>query len=199
MFEYIIGQVTYISPYYIVLETNHVGYQIALGNPYRYSSKQQQEVKIYVHQVIREDAHLLFGFETLAEKQLFLRLISVTGIGPKSGLAILANDDHQGLIQAIETGDVTYLTKFPGIGKKTASQLVLDLKGKLGELQDGSTAAVTDLFAPEVGALEEALEALRALGYSEKEITKTKKALEKEVLTTTDEYLRQALKLMMKK
>ncbi|MGC3438144.1 Holliday junction branch migration protein RuvA, partial [Enterococcus faecium] len=85
---------------------------------------------IYVHQVIREVAHLLYGFDSLEDKQLFLRLVSVSGIGPKSALAIMASEDHSGLIQAVESCDVTYLTKFPGVGKKTAQQMILDLKGK---------------------------------------------------------------------
>ena len=175
MYEYITGRLTFISPSYVVLDVNGIGYQIAIGNPYRYSSKMEQSVTIYVQQIIREDAHLLYGFETLAEKELFLRLLSVSGIGPKSGLAIMANEDHQGLIQAIEAGDVTYLTKFPGVGKKTAQQMVLDT------------------------ALAEAMEALQALGYSPKEIKKVEKVLEKESLQNTDDYLRAALKLMMKK
>ena len=86
MFDYIIGRVTAITPAYIVLENHGIGYQIAMGNPYRLSSQMDKEVKIYVHQVIREDAHLLYGFQTPEEKMLFLRLISVSGIGPKSGL-----------------------------------------------------------------------------------------------------------------
>lgn len=134
MYEYLKGIVTFINPYYIVVENQGIGYQIALGNPYRYSSKLNQEIMIYLHQVIREDTHSLYGFGTLEEKQLFLKLVSVSGIGPKSALAIMASDDHAGLIQAMETGDVTYLTKFPGVGKKTAQQMILDLKGKLGEL-----------------------------------------------------------------
>ena len=181
MYEYITGRLTFISPSYVVLDVNGIGYQIAIGNPYRYSSKMEQSVTIYVQQIIREDAHLLYGFETLAEKELFLRLLSVSGIGPKSGLAIMANEDHQGLIQAIEAGDVTYLTKFPGVGKKTAQQMVLDYEGN------------------DDTALAEAMEALQALGYSPKEIKKVEKVLEKESLQNTDDYLRAALKLMMKK
>lgn len=196
MYEYLIGTITYITPYYLVLEVNGIGYQIALGNPYRYSSKLNKEEKIYVHQVVREDAHALFGFGSLAEKQLFLRLISVSGIGPKSGLAIMADDDHQGLIQAIENGDVTYLVRFPGIGKKTAQQLILDLKGKLGELADGPIQKQTDLLTADEGELGEAMAALGALGYSDKEIKRVKKVLGQENLPSTDAYLRAALKLM---
>lgn len=200
MYEYLIGTVTYISPYYIVVENQGIGYQVALGNPYRYSGKMNEQVKIYVHQVIREDAHALYGFTSLEEKQLFLRLVSVSGIGPKSGLAIMASDDHPGLIQAIESGDVTYLTKFPGVGKKTAQQMILDLKGKLGELVTEMPLSLFDVSEKEdASARSEALEALSALGYSAKEIKRVEKQLATIDNLTTDEYLRQALKLMMKK
>ncbi|HCE12289.1 Holliday junction branch migration protein RuvA [Enterococcus sp.] len=196
MYEYIIGKVTDIFPAYIVVESYGIGYQIAFGNPYAFSGKLNQEVKIYLHQVIREDAHSLYGFSTIEGKQLFLKLISVSGIGPKSALAIMANDDHAGLITAVENEDVTYLIKFPGVGKKTAQQMVLDLKGKLAELV-GETAILPVTVA--TTALEEALEALKALGYSDKEIKKVEKQLATNTTKSTDEYLREALRLMMKK
>ncbi|EMF0106029.1 Holliday junction branch migration protein RuvA [Enterococcus hirae] len=200
MYEYLTGVVTFINPYYLVIETNGIGYQIALGNPYRYSSKLNKEIKLYVHQVIREDAHPLYGFDSLEEKQLFLRLVSVSGIGPKSALAIMASDDHSGLIQAVETGDVTYLTKFPGVGKKTAQQMILDLKGKFGELSiDTPFNLFDESTAQDATALSEAMEALSALGYSDKEVKRVEKQLKEVENLTTDEYLRQALKLMMKK
>lgn len=200
MYEYLTGVVTFINPYYLVIETNGIGYQIALGNPYRYSSKLNKEIKLYVHQVIREDAHLLYGFDSLEEKQLFLRLVSVSGIGPKSALAIMASDYHSGLIQAVETGDVTYLTKFPGVGKKTAQQMILDLKGKFGELSiDTPFNLFDESTAQDATALSEAMEALSALGYSDKEVKRVEKQLKEVENLTTDEYLRQALKLMMKK
>lgn len=199
MYEYLTGVVTFINPYYLVIETNGIGYQIALGNPYRYSSKLNKEIKLYVHQVIREDAHLLYGFDSLEEKQLFLRLVSVSGIGPKSALVIMASDDHSGLIQAVETGDVTYLTKFPGVGKKTAQQMILDLKGKFGELSiDTPFNLFDESTAQDATALSEAMEALSALGYSDKEVKRVEKQLKEVENLTTDEYLRQALKLMMK-
>lgn len=200
MYEYLTGVVTFINPYYIVVEANGIGYQIALGNPYRYSSQMNKEVKIYVHQVIREDAHLLYGFGSLEEKQLFLRLVSVSGIGPKSALAIMASDDHSGLIHAVESGDVTYLTKFPGVGKKTAQQMILDLKGKFGELSIETPFNLFDETAlQDATALSEAMEALSVLGYSEREVKRVEKQLKEVENQTTDEYLRQALKLMMKK
>ena len=201
MYEYIIGTITYISPYYIVLENNGVGYQVSVGNPYRYSGK-VDKVKVYLHQVIREDAHSLYGFVDLEEKQLFLKLISVSGIGPKSALAIMASEDHGGLINAIESDDAAYLTKFPGVGKKTAQQMVLDLKGKLGDLERSEAAVEAMAATPAAGgnqSLREALEALGALGYSEKEIKRIAPKLEELELLQTDEYLRNALKMMMKR
>lgn len=205
MFEYIKGQVTYISPYYIVIETNQIGYQIAVANPFRYSAYLEQEVTVYLHQVIRDDAHVLYGFSNLDEKQLFLKLISVSGIGPKSGLAIMALDDHSGLVNAIESEDAKYLTKFPGVGKKTAQQMILDLQGKLDELEIiGEPKEISvkqdDLFnSIDDTSFYEAIEALKALGYSEREIKRVKPELETMTGHATDEILRQGLKLLMKK
>ena len=198
MYEFIKGVVADIQPSYIVLEANGIGYQLVMGNPYRYSGKKTEEVKVYVHLIVREDAHTLYGFEKLQEKLLFLRLISVSGIGPKSAIAIMANDDHEGLIAAIESDDVTYLTKFPGVGKKTAQQMILDLKGKLGELAGELTGNLAmPLFDTDTSALTEAISALSALGYSEREIKRVETTLKK--AHSTDEYLRKALKLLMKK
>lgn len=202
MYEYLKGTVTFVSPYYIVIENHGIGYQVAVANPYRYSTNFNQEVLVYLHQVIREDGHTLYGFSDLEAKQLFLRLISVSGIGPKSGLAIMASEDHGGLVHAIESEDATYLTKFPGVGKKTAQQMILDLKGKLGELTMTEAAVLameTAENAPTTQALDEALEALQALGYSERELKKINKQLALSSAETTDDYLRQGLKLLMKK
>lgn len=201
MYEYIIGQVIETTPAYLVLENQGIGYQILCGNPYYYAGKSKQQTKIYLHQVVREDAHTLYGFKTKEEKSLFLRLISVSGIGPKSGLAIMANEDHTGLIQAIENSDVTYLTKFPGVGKKTAQQLILDLQGKLGDLlPEGAEVAQVVVTKADNLALEEAMAALQALGYSEKEVKRVhKNLLNSQPDASTDEYLRTGLRLIMKK
>ena len=126
MYEYFKGIISKITAKYIVLEVNSIGYILHVANPYAYSSLVNQETQIYVHQVVREDAQLLYGFRSEEEKQLFLSLISVSGIGPVSALAIIAADDNAGLVQAIEQKNITYLTKFPKIGKKTAQQMVLD-------------------------------------------------------------------------
>nr|WP_245249686.1 Holliday junction branch migration protein RuvA [Vagococcus allomyrinae] len=201
VYEYIRGKITHISPYYIVVEAAGIGYQVAVANPFRHSVDFGKEVLIYVYQAVREDSLTLYGFAGLEEKQLFIKLISVSGIGPKSALAIMAGDDHGGLVNAVESEDFKYLTKFPGVGKKTAQQMILDLKGKLGDLAMSELAvkAMANESQSQNTVLEEALEALVALGYSEREIKRISKELESLEAETTDGYLRHGLKLLMKK
>ncbi|QIL45896.1 Holliday junction branch migration protein RuvA [Vagococcus coleopterorum] len=208
MYEYIKGYITFVSPYYIVVEVMGIGYQVAVANPFSYKVDEDKECHIYIQQVVREDSETLYGFNNLEEKQLFIKLNSVSGIGPKSALAIMAGDDHGALIQAVETEDATFLTKYPGVGKKTAQQMVLDLKGKLLEIGLPSEGYVTsevdgtgqtELLTTGNVMLEEAIEALSALGYSDRELKRINKDLEKVEASSTDDYLRQGLKLLMKK
>ncbi|MDD6431925.1 MAG: Holliday junction branch migration protein RuvA [Lactobacillaceae bacterium] len=196
MYEYLTGLVTSVTPQYVVLEVGGIGYQLFVANPYRFQEDSEKKVRIYVYQAVRDDNISLFGFVDRAEKQLFLQLINVSGIGPKSALAILANPDHQGLIDAIANDNVGYLTKFPGIGKKTASQIVLDLKDKVADMT--STPLLSPAAGPEeeTPALRDALAALSALGYKEREIKRIKKQLLKVDATTTQEYLSQALAMI---
>ncbi len=198
MYEYLTGLVTVVAPQYIVVDVNGVGYKLLVANPYRYQEDRTKKVQVYVYQAVREDNISLFGFTDQNEKKLFMQLINVSGIGPKSALAILANPDHQGLVDAITNNNVSYLTKFPGIGKKTASQIVLDLRDKLTNESSSSLFATTQLAVDTTvnSELKDALEALAALGYKERDIKKVQKTLMKEEQMATDEYLRQALRLL---
>lgn len=198
MYEYLTGLVTVVAPQYIVVDVNGVGYKLLVANPYRYQEDRTKKVQVYVYQAVREDNISLFGFTDQNEKKLFMQLINVSGIGPKSALAILANPDHQGLVDAITNNNVNYLTKFPGIGKKTASQIVLDLRDKLTNESSSSLFATTQLTVDATvnRELKDALEALAALGYKERDIKKVQKILMKEEQMATDEYLRQALRLL---
>ncbi|WP_461240343.1 Holliday junction branch migration protein RuvA [Paucilactobacillus sp. N302-9] len=202
MYEYLTGIVAAINPGYVVLDVNGVGYKLFSANPYHYQVDANKSVTIYVYQAVRENEMTLFGLKDAAEKQLFEQLINVSGIGPKSALAILANDDHSGLVNAITNDDPTYLTKFPGVGKKTASQIVLDLKNKLGKIDLGVDPQLTNLDSTAAQSdnpqLNDALDALSALGYRERDVNKVAKALIKIPETNTDGYLRQALKLLTK-
>ena len=198
MYEYLNGELAHILPTAIVVDVHGVGYQVVFANPYRLQDSLKKQIKVLVQQVVREDSITLYGFISSEERELFQRLISVSGIGPKSAMSILANDDTEGFVNAVESGNVTYLTKFPGVGKKTAQQIVLDLKGKFTNI------VVEEVATPEVETttgvkqLEEAREALLGLGYSAKEITKIWKSLEAAAPSTTQEALKVAFKLLMK-
>ena len=195
MYEYLNGELAHILPTAIVVDVHGVGYQVVFANPYRLQDSLKKQIKVLVQQVVREDSITLYGFISSEERELFQRLISVSGIGPKSAMSILANDDTEGFVNAVESGNVTYLTKFPGVGKKTAQQSILDLKGKFEVLPEEATKAVV---STNQATLEEAKEALLGLGYSAKEITKIWKSLEAAAPSTTQEALKVAFKLLMK-
>lgn len=201
MYEYLIGKITAINPHYIVVEVNGIGYQLQVANPFRYEENTTQ--KVYVYQAVRENDVTLYGFYDLAEKQLFLKLISVSGIGPKSALAILATNDQGGFVAAINADDEAYLTKFPSIGKKTAKQIILDLKGKMDDIETPTPMVdqqnLTLDFDNEQPYLKEALEAMLSLGYTKTEVKKVSKKLKDFQADSTDAYLSAALKLVLKK
>ena len=195
MYEYLNGELAHILPTAIVVDVHGVGYQVVFANPYRLQDSLKKQIKVLVQQVVREDSITLYGFISSEEREFFQRLISVSGIGPKSAMSILANDDTEGFVNAVESGNVTYLTKFPGVGKKTAQQIILDLKGKFEAVPEETTKAVV---STNQATLEEAKEALLGLGYSAKEITKIWKSLEAAAPSTTQEALKLAFKLLMK-
>ena len=161
MYDYIIGKVTFIKNNAIVLENNGIGYLLYVSNPYSFMLN--QDYKVFVYQHITEDDNLLYGFKTLEEKDFFLKLISVKGLGCKMALPILAVGSIDGIMDAIERENVLYLKKFPKIGDKLAKQIILDLKGKLEFIGIG----ISD---DEINTENELKEALIALGYKEKEI-----------------------------
>ncbi|HGC9065048.1 TPA: Holliday junction branch migration protein RuvA [Streptococcus agalactiae] len=196
MYDYIKGKLSKITAKFIVVEIAGLGYMIYVANPYSFSGYVNQEVTIYLHQVIRDDAHLLFGFHTENEKEIFLNLISVSGIGPTTALAIIAVDDNEGLVSAIDNSDIKYLTKFPKIGKKTAQQMILDLSGKFVEAS-GESATSRKVSSEQNSNLEEAMEALLALGYKATELKKVKAFFEG-TNETVEQYIKSSLKMLMK-
>lgn len=199
MIAYIRGKVVFIQEDSITIDVSGVGYEIICPNPFVFQSSLQKELFIHTYHHVREDIQCLYGFKDEDEKYLFTKLISVSGIGPKSAIAILANAHVPDFIAAVETEDEKYLTQFPGVGKKTAQQIILDLKGKLtnmlsleGNVQTDTTASGSSF------QLVETKEALKTLGYSEREITKIIPALQKENMTKTDDMIRKALTLLAK-
>ena len=198
MIEFIKGYVDYVNPEYIVVDHNGIGYQIFTPNPFVFNADHTKEITIYTYQHVREDILALYGFKMREERALFVKLLNVSGIGPKGGLAILASGHPEQVVNAIENEDEKFLVKFPGVGKKTARQMILDLKGKLQNLgpnllsnafSEVHTSAKNVKSSVE---LEEAAEALKVLGYAEREINKVIRELSEEQLTA-DQYIKKAL------
>ena len=161
MFDYIKGTVTDIKNNAIVVDNSGIGYLVYVSNPY--SFELNNDYKVYIYQHITEDENSLYGFKTVEEKELFLKLISVKGLGCKMALPILAVGQIDGIMDAIERENILYLKKFPKIGDKLARQMILDLKGKLEFIGVG----ISD---DQVNIENELKEVLLGLGYKEKEI-----------------------------
>ena len=186
MYDYMIGIVKEINSNSIVLETNNIGYLIYTPNPF--SFEEGKDYKIYLYQQIKEDEHLLFGFKEKNDKEMFLKLIGVKGLGPKMALPILATGSLAGIKDAIERENILYLKKFPKIGDKVAKQMILDLKGKIsisGVEASNSTSSY-----------EELIEVLKGLGYKEKEIKAVVVKVNQEL--SLEEQVKEALKLLLK-
>jgi holliday junction DNA helicase RuvA len=198
VYEFIEGTIAKTAVDSIVMANNGIGYLIFCPNPYQFELGQQTIIYTYLY--VREDAMHLYGFKSREERQLFVQLLSVSGIGPKGALAILATGTPDRVIEAIEMEDERYLIQFPGIGKKTARQIILDLKGKFKNV-DLSTTAGSERKGEEdpsvQSALQEATLALKALGYSEREIDRVIPTLKTKEMTT-EAYIKAALQLMLK-
>jgi len=189
MIAFLKGEVVFIKKDFVAIDVAGVGYKVFTANPYAFEIG--GVFIVYTHQVVSENDISLYGFKTISELDLFTSLISARGIGPKTACAILATGDMAGLANAITKGDAKYLTKFPKIGPKTASQIILDLQGKL-DASGLSTSAVK----PANGNLDEALAALEALGYSAKELKRVQSVL-KNSTDSVDGLIKQGLQLMM--
>ncbi|MGX8834168.1 Holliday junction branch migration protein RuvA [Amedibacillus sp. YH-ame6] len=190
MIAFIKGIIHSYSNDSLIIENNGIGYRVYISNPTVVSL--QSEVILYTYQHVREDAITLFGFTSMEEHDLFLQLISVKGVGPKTALSMLAVCPVKKMVEAIENNDVKLLKTLPGIGAKSASQIVLDLKGKLVE-------EVVEIEVKENAELVDALEALKALGYKNAEINSIKKELSKQSDLNSDQYIRSALSMLAKR
>ena len=187
MYDYIKGTITGLKNNAIVLDNNGIGYLIYVSNPY--SFEPGKDYKVFVYQKIAEDEHCLYGFKTQEEKDLFLKLISVKGLGCKMALPILAVGSINGIMDAIERENVLYLKKFPKIGDKLAKQIILDLKGKLEFIGLGIS---DDIVQTE----NELKEVLIGLGYKEKELVPVLAKVNTSL--TIEEQVKDALKLLLK-
>ena len=181
MYNYIIGKITFQESNYIVIENQGIGYTVYVANPF--SFELNSEVKVFLYNQIREDEYSLYGFKSEDERNLFLKLINVKGLGPKMAMPMLATGSIAGII---DRENILYLKKFPKIGEKLARQIILDLKGKLASKSDMNLS----------GDFDELVSVLESLGYKNAEI---KKVLPKvNASLEIEAQIKEALKLMLK-
>lgn len=183
------GKVAHLDIKFLILDVNGVGYKIfAISETLEEAGEIGTDLSLWIHHTIREDASDLFGFPTRDALSLFELLISVSGIGPKTGLNILNLTTPDTIREAVETGDISYLTKISGIGKKMAEKMVIELRDKLGAPDEKYVSG-----SLKDGAL--AIEALKSLGYSEREAREAVKKIDK-TITSTQDIVKSALKIL---
>jgi Holliday junction DNA helicase RuvA len=185
------GTLSLKNPPDVLVDCHGVGYEVSVPMSTFYNLPALGEpVTLLTHFVVREDAHLLYGFLTAAEREAFRQLIRISGVGPRTALSVLSGMSVDDLAQTVTLQEPARLTRVPGIGKKTAERLLLELKGKLGPEIAGRDAAPIDDTAADV------LRALLALGYSEREVVAATRQLP--AGTGVSDGIRQALKLLAK-
>ena len=182
MFEYLSGNIKKQIANYIVIDVNGVGYKVFTPNPYYF--KETNNVTVFVYNHVREEENSLYGFKTEDERDLFLRLIDVKGLGPKMAITILASCSLNGLIDAIDRENILYLKKIPKVGEKLARQIILDLKGKLTSIENESVES------------DELSLALESLGYKSNDIKNVIGKVDRELPIETQ--IKEALKLLLK-
>ncbi len=201
MYYYLKGKIAHVEPYLAVIDCGGVGYGCRTTNHTLSKLKKGEETTLYTYLHVREDAMELYGFANIEEKNLFLQLISVSGVGPKAALSILSASNPANLALSIITGDEKALTCAPGIGKKIAQRIILELKDKLakGQMPTGGGESYGGggiTLIPE-NKLSEASAALAVLGYSQAEINIALGGIPVEELTL-EQIIKMALKKMMK-
>ncbi len=193
MYEYINGKIVEVTPAYVVIEASGVGYFINISLHCYTEIQQQNECRIYLHQVIREDAHVLFGFYSKSEREIFRHLISVSGIGANTARMILSSLNPSEIQHAILEENVSALKNIKGIGAKSAERIIVDLKDKIGKITDEH-----EIFTHKDNTIEEeALSALVLLGFNKNTV---KKAINK-ILTehrdfSVEDVVKTALKIL---
>lgn len=184
MYNYIKGTVVITECNYIVIENNGIGYQVFVSNPFSFEIGENYQV--YLYNNVKEDEYSLYGFKTLEEKALFMKLINVKGLGPKMAMPMFATGSVSGIVDAIDRENVLYLTKFPKIGEKIARQIILDLKGKINIETNNEN----------VKDLSELTDALEALGYKKADIKRILPNINED--DPIEKQIKEALKLLLK-
>ncbi|MCL1868046.1 MAG: Holliday junction branch migration protein RuvA [Paludibacter sp.] len=194
MIDYIKGEITELTPTYAVLETGGIGYAVQISLPTYTALSDAKADKLFIYEAIREDAHVLFGFKTQKERQLFLLLISVSGIGANTARMILSSYSADEIQQMIAAGNVSALNSIKGIGAKTAQRIIVDLRDKIVKLS--GVEVENQQFVGQVNATKnEAVSALTMLGFS---AAASQKAVEKVMQQTPNAAVEQVIKLALK-
>jgi holliday junction DNA helicase RuvA len=185
------GRLVRKAPPALIIDVSGVGYELEapMSTFYRLPGI-GADVELHTHLVVREDAHLLYGFATEDERRLFRDLLRVTGIGPKIGLALLSGIDVETFMRCVETDDAAALTRIPGIGRKTAERLLIEMRDRIRAL--GQLPSLAARAGTPAGARAEAYTALVALGYRPVEVNRLLQGIEQEG-AGTEELIRRAL------
>ena len=184
MYNYIKGVITEITTSHITLETHGIGYLVKVPNPHLFNLR--NEYIIYIHHHQKEDINEFYGFPTKTEKTIFEKLISVKGLGPKSAIVILKDASIEEIINAVDESNISFFSKFTGIGPKLSGQIILDLKGKINKI----------IEKPKDDKIDQISLALKSLGYKQNEINDVLKQLKLNEITNISETIKQALKLI---
>ena len=192
------GTVVEKSAPQLIIDIHGVGYEVETPLPTFCQVALGKEATLWIHQVIREDANLLYGFSDREERALFRLFLKVSGVGPKLALSLLSGMEPNAFLRCIERDDVVTLTKIPGVGKKTAERLIIELRDRIKELMPNSATATERLsLTTQLSPVAEAEQALMALGYKPLEAQKAV-ALVKNQHEDTANLIRAALKSMVK-
>lgn len=198
MIALLTGSIAYKSPDHIILDVNGVGYRVLIPFSTYYELPESGTVSLHIHTSVREDAIQLYGFRTRLEKSFFQLLLTVSGVGPKLARDILSNIQPAPLSQALMQGDIQKLSSIPGIGKKTAERLILELREKVRKLELGEAPQAEPRQIPAEDVQEDVVSALLNLGYKEPQVRKVLGGLNAEPGCSVEALLRQALKVLMK-
>ena len=200
MFYHLNGTVSELEPGLAVIDCGGVGFAVSVTANTVSQLHRGDKAKLYICEQVREDAFDLFGFATLGEKRCFEMLISVSGVGPKVAIAILSSNTPERVCTAIISDDEKALTAAPGVGKRLAQRIILELKDKMQKQSEGLVSPGAVVVMPTVGEdqskLSDVIKALSALGYSRAECTAALKGVELEKLSLED-AIRAALRNMM--
>lgn len=197
MYEYIKGEISEITPTYAIVENNGIGYNVNISlSTFEAIQNSQGEIKLFLHEAIREDAWILYGFVEQREREMFRLLIGVSGVGPNTAMLILSSIPVAELEVVITSGDHTRLKNVKGIGVKTAQRIIVDLKDKI-KLSDATLSIQPNVLSAGNEVYEEALAALTALGFAKLQSQKAlKRIFDADPLVKVEVAIKKALSMM---